>query len=100
MPRPRFKQKCAMCKEDWVIMYSARQFPICIKCHMKKIDKEVKDPAMKKLLDIPNDLYEKSLFLRKIKEAYLMWDKLSEKQIEAFKKAVKDIKEGKSKEEE
>jgi hypothetical protein len=97
MAGPKFKQKCAMCKENWVVMFSRRQFPICVKCHMKKIEKEVTDPKYKKILDIPKELYEQSVFLRNIKDAYLRFENLSEKQVEAFKKTVKDIKEGKNK---
>ena len=63
MARPKFKQKCAMCKENWVIMFSARQFPICVKCHMKQIDKEIKDPKMKKFFDIPKKFYEDGLHI-------------------------------------
>ncbi len=78
-----------------VVMYSGRQFPICVECHMKRIDKPVEDPKYKKLLDIPASLYKKSLFLRNIKEAFLRFDELTEKQIEAFKKTVKDLRSGK-----
>ena len=92
MARVRYKQKCAMCKQDWVEMFSGRQFPICVKCHMKRINQEIKSPKYKKLLDIPNKLYEKSAFLRNIKETYLRFDSLTPKQIEAFKKTVKDLK--------
>ena len=100
MARPKFKQKCVMCKEDWVIMMSRNQFPICVKCHMKQIDKEIKDSKMKKFFDIPQKFYEENTFLRNIKQAYLRFDKLSEKQVEAFKKTVKDMKEGKGKKDE
>ncbi|MBT5342617.1 hypothetical protein HOL59_03465 [Candidatus Woesearchaeota archaeon] len=100
MARPKFKQKCAMCKTDWVIMFSARQFPICVKCHMKQIEKEIKDPKMKKFFDIPQKFYEENSFLRNIKQAYIRFDNLSEKQVEAFKKTVKEMKEGKGKKEE
>jgi len=62
---------------------------------MKEINKPVKDPKYKKLLDIPEELYRKSLFLRNIKNAYLRFDNLTEKQVEAFKKTVKDLKEEK-----
>jgi hypothetical protein len=75
-------------------MYSRRQFPICVECHMKKIDQPVKDPKYKKLFDIPREFYLENNFLRNIKESYLRFDKLSEKQIEAFKKVVKDMREG------
>ena len=92
MPKPKFKQRCAICKKNMVIMYSLRQFPICVKCHMKRIDKPIKSLKFKKLFDIPRKLYEQSLFLRNIKESYLRFDNLSEKQINAFKKVVNDLK--------
>ncbi|HIJ11704.1 TPA: hypothetical protein HA278_06610 [Candidatus Woesearchaeota archaeon] len=90
----KFKQRCVMCKQNMVLMYSRRQFPICVECHMKKIDKPVKDAKYKKLLDIPREFYLENLFLRNIKESYLRFDKLSEKQIEAFERTVKEMKEG------
>ena len=93
MPKPKFKQRCVLCKDNMVVMYSHRQFPICVKCHMKRIDKPVEDEKYKKLLEIPKGLYEKSLFLRNIKEAFFRFDSLTEKQVEAFKKTVKEIKE-------
>ena len=80
-------------------MYSGKQFPICVECHMKRINKEIKDPKFKKLFDIPNKLYKENLFLRNIKETYQRFENLTEKQIEAFKKTVKDMKEGKIEEE-
>ncbi len=75
-----------------VEMFSARQFPICSPCQMKRINQEIKDPKFKKFFDIGQDLYEKSSFLRNIKEAYLRYDSLTEKQTEAFLKAVEDVK--------
>ena len=92
MPKPKFKQRCALCKENMVIMYSARQFPICVTCHMKRIDVEIKDPKMKKFFDIPKEFYEKNNFLRNIKEAYIRFENLTEKQVEAFKKTVKELR--------
>lgn len=96
MPRPKYKQRCALCKENMVIMYSGNQFPKCVACHMKEIDKPVNDSKYKKLFDIPRELYEKSLFLRNIKSAYLRFESLTERQVEAFKKTVKDMKNSKS----
>ncbi len=94
MPLPRFKQRCAICKKNMVVMYSSRQFPICVQCHMKRISDPVTDPKYKALLDIPNDLYEKSQFLRNIKEAFLRFGSLTENQVSTFKKAVDDLKKG------
>jgi len=76
-----------------VVIYSFRQFPICTECQMKRIDKPIKDPKYKKLLDIPQKLYEESQFLRNIKEAYLRFDNLTANQVAAFKKVVKELKE-------
>ena len=95
MPRPRFKQRCALCKKNMVIMYSGRQFPICVECHMKQIGEPIEDVKMKKFFSIPKKLYEQSLFLRNIKQAYIRFGSLSDKQIDAFKKTVKDLKKAK-----
>ena len=54
---------------------------------------EIKDPEMKKMFDIPVDFYKENMFLRDIKINYLRFGKLSERQIEAFKKVVKQMKE-------
>jgi len=97
MAGPKFKQKCALCKTEWVVMFSRRQFPICVKCHMKKISDKIEDKKFE-FLNIPNSLYEQSSFLRNIKESYQRFKNLTDKQIEAFKKTVKDLKEGKNKE--
>ena len=91
MSTPKFKQKCAICKKNMVLMYSARQFPICPDCQMKRISDPVTDPKYK-LLDIPNELYLKSSFLRNIKESYVRFGSLTPKQKEAFKATVKELK--------
>ena len=92
MAKPKFKQRCAICKENMVVIFSYKQFPICVDCHMRQIDKPIKDPKIKKLFDIPEEFYKKSVFLRNIKGAYIRFENLSEKQVEAFKKTVKDLK--------
>jgi len=53
---------------------------------------EIEDPELKKLLDIPEKYYDESMFLRNIKINCLKFGSLSEKQIEAFKKVVEDLK--------
>ena len=58
---------------------------------MKKINQPIEDPKYKELFNIPVELYEKSSFLRNIKESYLRFDSLTEKQIETFKKVVKEL---------
>ncbi len=89
---PKYKQRCALCRKNMVLMYSSRQFPICTSCHMKQIEDPVTDPAYKELLDLPRELYEQSSFLRNIKRAYLQYHSLSEKQIEVFKKVAGEMR--------
>ncbi len=61
---------------------------------MKELRQDVKDPKMKKFFDIPQEYYEQSQFLRSIKRNYLRFERLSEKQIESFKKTVEEFKQG------
>lgn len=98
MPLPRYKQRCALCKKNMVLMYSARQFPICVDCHMKRISEPIKNKKYA-FLNIPDAMYRESSFLRNIKENFQRFDSLSEKQIEVFKRVVKDMKNPKKKEE-
>ena len=53
---------------------------------------EIKDSEMKKMFDIPIEFYRENMFLRDIKINYLRFGKLSERQVEAFKKVVKQMK--------
>jgi len=66
---------------------------------MKQINQPIEDPKMKKLFDIPQEYYEQSQFLRNIKQSYIRFGSLTEKQIEFFHKAVEDMKNPKPKEE-
>ena len=99
MARPQFKQKCKICKIDWTLV-NYRDFPICVKCHMKQIFSEEVEDKKYDFLNISKTLYEKSRFLRNIRQAYLMYKELSEKQIEAFKTTAQKIKSGKEEEDE
>ena len=92
--RPRFKEKCKICKEKWVLVYP-REYTICLECQMKQIFSEEVTEKEYEFLNQPKELFEKSKFLRNIRRSYLMYKDLTDKQIEAFKKAVKDIKAGK-----
>jgi len=65
---------------------------VCYDCQKDRLQGEIKDPKIKKLLNIPEEFYRENLFLRNIKESYMAWGKLSEKQIEAFKKTVEKMK--------
>tara|TARA_Y100000310_G_C20174966_1_gene575399 strand:+ start:85 stop:399 length:315 start_codon:yes stop_codon:yes gene_type:complete len=96
----KFKQKCIRCRKNYVLISWKQKFPVCYDCQKKELEGEIKDPKMKKLFKISEELYKQNLFLRSIKINYLRYGKLSEKQLEAFKKAVKDIKERNKKEKE
>ena len=86
----KYQQLCMLCRKKRVLMQHYKQRAICIDCQMKNWD-EVKDPKFKKLFDIPKKLYEESYFLRNVRDYYDRMEKLSEKQVEAFKKTIKDL---------
>ena len=88
----RYKQKCTRCRKNYVSVTWKTKFPICYECEKKDMEGEVKDPAMKKLFDIPLEFYKESMFLRDIKVNYLRYGKLSDRQVEAFQKVVKKMK--------
>lgn len=75
-----------------VVVTSRNQFPLCYDCEKSELSGEIKDPEMKKMFDIPEIFYRENSFLRNIKKYYLKFDKLSEKQIEMFKKVAEDMK--------
>ncbi len=89
----RFKQLCYSCKKNYVELTPRQRFAICYDCQKPELDKEIKDKEMKKLFNIPEEFYKENSFLRNIKVAYLRYQNLSEKQVEAFKKTVKRLKE-------
>lgn len=93
----KFKQKCKRCRKKFVITTSRNRYPLCYDCQKKELEGEITDPEMKKLFDIPEEYYKENDFLRAIKVNYLKFEKLSERQIEAFKKTVEKIKEEKLK---
>ncbi len=73
-------------------MLSGRQFPICKDCEMKNFDQPIKNPKYKALLDIDKKWYEENQFLRSVKSHYIRKGMLTERQIEAFKKVVEELK--------
>ena len=80
MPRPQFKTKCGVCKKEWIIVTS-RDFPICVTCHLKQIFSEEVTDREYDFLNIDKTVYSQSKFLRSIRQNYLMYKTLSEKQI-------------------
>ncbi len=95
MARVRYKVKCCKCRKNYVIVTRSTNFPVCYDCEKNELVGEIKDPVMKKMFDIPEELYKTNSFIRNIKINYLKWGKLSEKQIAAFEKAI--IKEAEEK---
>jgi hypothetical protein len=89
----QYKQKCKRCP-NFVLVTSRGQWPVCYDCQKKEMSGEIKDPKMKKLFAIPDEFYRGNSFLRSIKVYYLRFGKLSDKQLEAFKKTVKELKGG------
>ena len=76
------------CKKNWVIVSRSVQYQQCYECEKDKLVGEVKDPELKKLLDIPDEYYKENAFLRSIKINAIRFGSLTEKQKEAFKKAL------------
>lgn len=69
-----------------------QRYAVCYDCQKKELEGKVKDPEMKKLFNIPEKYYRENAFLRNIKINYLRYGRLTEKQILAFKKTVKNVK--------
>ena len=88
----KFKQKCFICKKNYVTVTKRTKWVVCYDCQKKELQGEIKDPAMKKMFDIPEEFYKENAFLRDIKIKYLKWGELTDNQVNAFKKVVKDMK--------
>lgn len=73
------------------------RFVTCYECQKKQMQGEIKDPKIKKLFDIPEEFYKENSFLRDIKIKYLTYENLTDRQIEAFEKTVKKMKENRDK---
>lgn len=88
-----YKLRCYRCKKNYVTVSSRQRYAVCYECQKKALEREVKDPKMKKMFDIPDEFYKENSFLRDIKMKYLDFGELTERQVEAFKKTVKKMKE-------
>ena len=93
MAAVRYKQLCVRCKKNYVLVTYRQKFPLCYDCQKNELKGEIKNKKFKKMFDIPEEFYKENLFLRSIKINYLRYGKLTEKQIAAFKKTVKNMKE-------
>ncbi len=88
----RYKQLCFKCKKNMVVVTSKTRFPICYDCQKDELHTKIKNVKMRKFFDISEEFYKESGFLRSIKINYIKFGKLSDKQIEWFKKVVEEIK--------
>ena len=88
----KYKQICSRCRKNRVIVTSSSKFPLCYDCQKDELHKEIKNLKMRKLFDIPEEFYKENAFLRSIKINYIRFGKLSEKQIDWFKKVVNEMK--------
>ena len=91
----KYKQKCFRCKKNYVTVTWKQRFILCYDCQKNELEGKIKDPKMKKFFNIPEEYYKENIFLRNIKINYLRYGNLTEKQIKAFKKVVKELKEKK-----
>ena len=89
--RPKYKQLCAICRKNHVLISARGQFPICTSCSMKQINQPIEDKKFKAMFDIDQKLYEESSFLRSIKSNYLRFGSLSERQVETFKRVAAEL---------
>lgn len=87
----KYNQRCSRCKRNFVLVSGKQRFVQCYDCQKKELEGEIKSAKLKKLFDIPEEFYKESVFLRNIKSYYLKFGKLSENQIKAFKKTVKEM---------
>ncbi len=90
--RIKYKQRCFICRKNMALIESRYQKAICIPCQTRDFNKPITDPKFKKLFNIDEELYQKNYFLRDIKSKYLRFGNLTEKQISAFKKVAKELK--------
>ena len=88
-----YKQKCMRCKKNYILANYRTRYATCYECQKKELNGEIKDPKLKKMFDIPEEYYKENSFLRNIKINYLKYENLTEKQVETFKKVVKEKKE-------
>lgn len=91
----KYKQLCFKCKKNFVITTYKQKYTICYECQKEELNQKIKDSAIKKLFGIPEEYYKENSFLRNIKIAYLRYGELTERQLEAFKKTVKKMKDKK-----
>jgi hypothetical protein len=92
----QFKQLCNKCKKEYIPVRKKQRYVLCYSCQSTQLSKEIKDPKMKKLFDIPEEFYKENVFLRNIKVNFIRYESLTDNQINAFKKTVDEMKKEKT----
>ena len=92
MVKFKYKLKCIRCKKNYSLATKRDRYVVCYECSKKELSQPIEDPVFRKLLDIPEEFYVESAFLRNIKLNYIRYNNLTEKQIAAFKKVVEEMK--------
>jgi len=87
-----YKQLCINCKKNYITISRAQKYAVCYDCQKNELNKKIDDKNFRKMFDISEDLYKENSFLRSIKLNYIRYGKLSEKQIDAFRKTVENNK--------
>ena len=94
----KYKQLCSRCKKKYILVGWNQKYARCYDCQKTELNQEIENDKMKKFFDIPEEFYEQNFFLRNVKIYYLRNKSLTDKQKEAFKKTVKELKEKPAKE--
>ena len=97
MVRVQFKKKCNRCKKNYVLVTNQNTYVECYECQKKELDTPIEDNEMKAFFNIPEDFYRQNAFLRSIKINYHRFKNLSDRQKDAFKRTVEEIKEARKK---
>ena len=93
MPPMLLKKKCNRCRKNYVKCSKRQGYVLCFDCQKSQLDVDIEDPKMKKLFDIPEEMYRENAFLCELKSKYIRFGSLSEKQIEVFERIVKELSE-------
>jgi len=92
----KYKQLCNRCKKNYVLVSRWNEkYVLCYDCQKSELRKPIKNAKMKKMFNLPEEFYIENSFLRSIKMNYIRYENLTERQVEAFKKTVKEMKEEK-----
>jgi hypothetical protein len=87
----KYQQRCFKCRKNFVLMSWGQRYAVCYDCQKDELNVEIKNKKMHKLFNIPEECYRTNAFLREIKRKYIIYGKLTEKQIDAFQKTAAEF---------